>query len=306
MILIAHGGVEVEGRDIRPRVAVLIQEILSDICLLEGLRRTAVGEEVAACLDVGRSWSELCIEVVVAQEELMLKGSRSDIPRQIVIEGVVTDVTEALRDTHQDESGIIRAISLLDESIVLRVLHHILTIGGVEVGAIEEEALCQLMREGEGQIQRLLTQIVIGCRLRRRDGAGEEIPVAKDRDTTVELPSTSVVHQIHVEASALRGEIGDGGSDDLSREPLQITEGVGVLIAEIEAVKECLALIQRSRKVGIGATRIEAPSRQRYRATGYIEGLLRHTIDDTTWGSIPEECGSRALDDLDALDIGQR
>ena len=201
MILIAHGGVEVEGRDIRPRVAVLIQEVLSDIRLLEGLRRTAVGEEVTTRLDIGRAWSELRIEVVVAQEELVLDGSRSDIPRQIVIEGVVTDVTEALRDTHQDTSGIIRAISLLDESIVLRVLHHILTIGGVEVGAIEEEALCQLMREGEGQVQRLLTQIVIGCRLRRRDGAGEEIPVAKDRDTTVELPRTAGVHQVYIEAS---------------------------------------------------------------------------------------------------------
>ena len=82
--------------------------------------------------------------------------------------------------------------------------------------------------------------------------------------------------------------------------------GIGVLIAEVQAVEERLALIEWARKVGIGATRIETPSRQRYRATGYIEGLLRHTIDDTTWGSIPEECGSRALDDLDALDIGQR
>ena len=96
------------------------------------------------------------------------------------------------------------------------------------------------------------------------------------------------------------------GGYDLRRELLQITEGIRILIAEIEAVEECLALIERAREVGIGATRIEAPSRQRYRATGYIEGLLRHTINDTTWGSIPEECGGRALDDLDALDIRQR
>ena len=83
------------------------------------------------------------------------------------------------------------------------MLHHILTIGGVEVGAIEEEALCQLMREGEGQVQRLLTQIVIGSRLRRRDRAGEEIPIAKNRDTTVELPRTAGVHQVYIEASTI-------------------------------------------------------------------------------------------------------
>ena len=96
------------------------------------------------------------------------------------------------------------------------------------------------------------------------------------------------------------------GGYDLRRELLQITEGIRILIAEIEAVEECLALIERAREVGIGTTGIEAPCGQRYRATGYIEGLLRHTIDDTTWGSIPEECGGRALDDLDALDIRQR
>ena len=133
----------------------------------------------------------------------MLKGARGDAPRQIVIEGVVTEVTEALRDTHQDESGIIRAVSLLDESIVLRVLHHILTIGGVEVGAIEEETFCQLMRESEGQVQRLLTQIVIGCRLRRRERTGEEIPIAEDRDATVELPRTAGIHQVYIEAGTI-------------------------------------------------------------------------------------------------------
>ena len=133
----------------------------------------------------------------------MLDGSCSDIPRQVVIEGVIAEVAEALRDTHQDEGGVIRAVRLLDKGIILRVLHHILAVRGVEVGAIEEETFCQLMREGEGQVQRLLTQIVIGCRLRRRDRAGEEIPIAKNRDTTVELPRTAGVHQVYIEASTI-------------------------------------------------------------------------------------------------------
>ena len=97
----------------------------------------------------------------------MLDGSRSDTPRQVVIEGMIAEVAEALRDTHQDEGGVIRAVRLLDEGIVLRVLHHILAVRGVEVGTIEEEPFGDLMRESEGQVQRLLTQIVIGCRLRR-------------------------------------------------------------------------------------------------------------------------------------------
>ena len=55
--------------------------------------------------------------MVIAQEELVLDGSRSDIPRQIVIEGVIAEVAEALRDTHQDEGGVIRAVRLLDEAL---------------------------------------------------------------------------------------------------------------------------------------------------------------------------------------------
>ena len=51
------------------------------------------------------------------------------------------------------------------------------------------------------------------------------------------------------------------GATDLRRELLQITEGIRILIAEIETVEKRLTLIEWAREVGIGATRIEAPSR---------------------------------------------
>ena len=68
----------------------------------------------------------------------MLQRTRGDTPGQVVIEGMIAEVAEALGHTHQYTGGIVRAVSLLDEGIVLRVLHHILAVGGVEVGAIEE------------------------------------------------------------------------------------------------------------------------------------------------------------------------
>ena len=160
------------------------------------------------------------------------------------------------------------------------------------------------MRESEGEVQRLLTEIVISSRLRRREGTGKEIPITKDGDTTVELTRGGGIDEVDIEAGTIRGKIGDRGGYELCRELLQIPESIGILIAEIEAVEQCLALVQRASEVHVGTAGIEAPSGERYRATSYVQRLLGHSVDDATWGSVPKESRGRPLDHLHTLDIG--
>jgi len=64
------------------------------------------------------------------------------------------------------------------------VLQHILVVGGVEVGAIEEQSRGDLVGEAEGEVDLLLLEVVVGRGLGGRDRAREEIPVPEDGYST--------------------------------------------------------------------------------------------------------------------------
>ena len=305
-IEVARVVIEVKRLHIGEGVAQLVGEIVGRLLLVEDLGRFSVFEQVASGLEIARSGSQFGAEIVVAQEEFVRHRPGVHVPGEEVVEAMVAEEPIALGQSHEHTGGIVGTVGEFHIGIVLRVLHHVLIVGGIEVGAVEEQALGEAMGEAEREIDVLLAQVVVGRRLRSGDGARREGTVAEHRETAVDLAVVGTDHQVGIEARALRSHISDGGRHGVGGEGLQIAEAVGVFIAQVEAIEQRSLCVERSGEVGEGPGGVETAGGEGHTAAVVFERLLGDAVDHPARRSIAEEGGRRSLDDLDALHVGQR
>ena len=166
----------------------------------------------------------------MSNEEFVLHCTCGNIPSEVVVEVVAGDVTIAFLKSHFHLRVIFCAITQALILVLLGVFFTSIHVTRIEIGAVEEQTFCQLVRERKCEVEGVFAQVVASRRLRRAVRHRKDVTLARKRKSSVELTHIVVVGEVGIELCAVGEDVGERGSNNERSESLKIAETIGVFI----------------------------------------------------------------------------